>query len=209
MPLIICTDCGRQVSTSASACPNCGWPVPAQKEQRAAPPVVTTPPEVTRPPVVTPPVARPDTDANTVLLTVRESWWNFSWHVFAFVIAMPLLLWIIPNDWWSWFWAAPVGWAVFSFMHTWYHRKSFVMRIYPDRVSVVEGFIAKETSEFFIKDIRSIDIRQGLWGRIVNIGDVTISTAATTEGSELAEGVPRPRAIKELLISRRQQHSTD
>ena len=81
------------------------------------------------------------------------------------------------------------------------------MRIYSDRVSVAEGFWSKETSEFFIKDIRSIDVRQGIWGRMAGIGDVTISTAATVDAAEVALGVPNPKHIKELLISRRQQSS--
>lgn len=79
------------------------------------------------------------------------------------------------------------------------------MRIYADRVSVQEGFWSKESSEFFIKDIRSIDVRQGLWGRIMNIGDVTISTAASVEAAEVARGVAEPNRIKELLIAQRQQ----
>ena len=87
-------------------------------------------------------------------------------------------------------------------------RHSFVMRIYSDRVSVEEGFWSKESSEFFIKDIRSIDVRQGFWGRLVNIGDVTISTAATVEAAEKASGIPQPKRIKELLIGQRQQSVT-
>ena len=81
-----------------------------------------------------------------------------------------------------------------------YRRYSFMMRIYTDRVSVEEGFFAKETSEFFIKDIRSIDVRQGVWGRLVGIGDVTISMAATVDAAEEAHGVPQPNRIKDLLI---------
>ncbi len=193
MPLIACTDCGKSVSTSAKACPNCGCPVPEQRADGRIHGLVNVPPM----------------DRETVLLKVRPSWWNFSWHIVAFVVALPLLIAFVPPDWWNWFWVVPVGWLVFSAIHTMYHRRSFVMRIYPDRVSVVEGFIAKETSEFFIKDIRSIDVRQGLWGRIVNIGDVTISTAATTEAAEEASGVPRPNQIRELLISRRQVSTAD
>jgi uncharacterized membrane protein YdbT with pleckstrin-like domain len=82
------------------------------------------------------------------------------------------------------------------------------MLIYTDRVSVEEGFFAKETSEFFIKDIRSIDVRQGVWGRLAGIGDVTISTAATIDAAEEARGVPHPNRIKDLLISQRQQSAT-
>ena len=122
-------------------------------------------------------------DAQAVLLEVRPSWWNFGWHLLFCWLLIPLFIAL-------------------------YRRHSFVMRIYSDRVSVEEGFWSKDSREFFIKDIRSIDVRQGIWGRIAGIGDVTISTAATVDAAEVALGVPNPKHIKELLISRRQQSPT-
>ncbi len=119
-------------------------------------------------------------DMQSVLLEVRPSWWNFGWHLLFFWLLVPLFMAL-------------------------YRRHSFVMRIYSDRVSVEEGFWSKETSEFFIKDIRAIDVRQGVWGRLVDIGDVTISTAATEDAAEAARGVAQPKQIKELLIAQRQQ----
>jgi membrane protein YdbS with pleckstrin-like domain len=121
--------------------------------------------------------------AQSVLLEVRPSWWTFGWHLLFFWLLVPLLVAL-------------------------YRRHSFVMRIYTDRISVEEGFFAKETSEFFIKDIRSVDVRQGVWGRLVGIGDVTISTAATVDAAEEARGVPHPNRIKDLLIAQRQQSTT-
>jgi membrane protein YdbS with pleckstrin-like domain/ribosomal protein L37E len=118
-----------------------------------------------------------------VLLEVRPSWWTFGWHLLF-------------------------GWLVVPLLIALYRRHSFVMRIYTDRVSVEEGFFAKETSEFFIKDIRSVEVRQGVWGRLVGIGDVTISTAATVDAAEEAPGVPHPTRIKDLLIAQRQQSTT-
>jgi membrane protein YdbS with pleckstrin-like domain/ribosomal protein L37E len=123
-----------------------------------------------------------EVDPQEVLRDVRPSWWNFGWHLLFFWLLIPLFIAL-------------------------YRRHSFLMRIYADRVSIAEGFWAKETSEFFIKDIRSIEVRQGVWGRLVGIGDVTISTAATVEAAEVANGVASPQEIKELLITQRQRFS--
>ena len=165
MALIACPECGREVSTEASACPACGYPV-AERTSAASPG------EQAR--------AVAAVDTQSVLLEVRPSWWNFGWHLLFCWLLLPLAIAL-------------------------YRRHSFRMRIYSDRVSIEEGFWSKETSEFFIKDIRSIDVRQGVWGRMVGIGDVTISTAATVDAAEVARGVAQPNQIKELLISRRQQ----
>ena len=87
-----------------------------------------------------------------------------------------------------------------------YRRHSFVMRIYSDRITIKEGFWSTESSGFFIKDLRSVDVRQGFWGRLVGVGDLTISTAAAVESSETARGIADPGEIKELLISLRQRN---
>jgi membrane protein YdbS with pleckstrin-like domain len=153
MALILCPECGQQVSAEAPACPSCGYPVAERAHS---------------------------VDAQSVLMEVRPSWWNFGWHLIFFWLLIPLLVAL-------------------------YRRHSFVMRIYPDRVSVEDGLYGKEVREFFIKDIRSIDVKQGIWGKLVGIGDVIISTAATVDAAEEALGVSQPNRIKDLLISCRQQ----
>jgi len=162
------------------ACPECGRQV--STEAASCPscgyPIAA---RVERTPAaVSSAVAAAPVDTQTVLMEVHPSWWNFFWHLFFFWLLIPLFIAL-------------------------YRRHSFVMRIYSDRVSIEEGFWAKETSEFFIRDIRSIDVRQGVWGRMVGIGDVTISTAATVDAAEEAQGVANPKGIKELLIAQRQQ----
>ena len=170
MALIACPECGNQVSTDAKVCPACGFPLAERRDAATPSPAAQA-------------SAVDAVGAQSVLLEVRPSWWNFGWHLLFFWLLVPLLIAL-------------------------YRRYSFVMRIYSDRVSVEEGFWSKDSSEFFIKDIRSIDVRQGVWGRLVGIGDVTISTAATVDAAEEARGVPQPKRIKELLISQRQQSTT-
>lgn len=167
MALIDCPECSNQVSTRATACPACGYPLAEQTEQVSPSSVART-------------GAAEFIGAQAILRELRPSWWNFGWHLLFCWLLVPLLIAL-------------------------YRRHSFVMRVYSDRVSVEEGFWSRESSEFFIKDIRSIDVRQGVWGRLVGIGDVTISTAASVEAAEEACGIAEPQRIKELLISLRQQ----
>ena len=163
------------------ACPECAKEV---STEAIACPACGYPMAGRKDAAVLPPAAQTEAlDAvgtQSVLLEVRPSWWNYGWHLLFFWLLVPLLVAL-------------------------YRRHSFVMRIYSDRVSIEEGFWAKESSEFFIKDIRSIDVRQGVWGRMAGIGDVTISTAATVDAAEVARGVAQPKRIKELLIAQRQQ----
>lgn len=195
MALIACADCGKQVSTAASACPACGCPVPDEYRQQRQKAAIME--------------RAAGNGKEPVLLKVRSSLWNFTWQVALFLVLMPLAVIYVPGEWWNRLWVLPVAWVVYLLIHSLYYRRSFVLRIYPERVTVEEGFLSKELSEFFIRDIRSIDVKQSFWARIVNIGDLTISTAASAEASEEAPGVPGPRRIRDLLITLREQSTNE
>jgi uncharacterized membrane protein YdbT with pleckstrin-like domain len=86
----------------------------------------------------------------------------------------------------------------------WWRRASVVLRIYPGRITLERGLVSKCYREFMARDIRSIDIDQGLLARIVGIGDLTISTAATVDPAEEIEGIPDPKTIRDLILAQRQ-----
>jgi len=116
---------------------------------------------------------------NTPLLEVRPSWWNYFWHLCFAWLLVPLFI-------------------------AWLHRRSSILRVYADRLSWERGIIAKETRELFIKDIRSLDVNQSFWGRLVGVGDLTISTAATVDPADVVAGIPHPTQVKDLIIAQRQ-----
>jgi membrane protein YdbS with pleckstrin-like domain len=74
MALINCPECGKQISTSAAACPNCGFPL-AEKQAAtgAAPP-----------------------GSDELLMDVRPSWWGYFWHLFFFFLIVPPII-----AWWK------------------------------------------------------------------------------------------------------------
>ena len=120
-----------------------------------------------------------------LLLEARPSWWNFFWHFVFFWLIIPLI------------------------MALW-KRWALVLRVYEDRVSLEKGVLSKNFTELFIKDIRTINIKQGIVQRIFRIGDVMIATAGTSGYEHFAYGLPGPRRIKALIIEQRQKSkSTD
>jgi membrane protein YdbS with pleckstrin-like domain len=115
-----------------------------------------------------------------VLLEVRPSWWNFFWYLVFFWLIVPLLI------------------ALWK-------RNALVLRVYHDRVKLERGLLSKEYRELFIGDIRSIDVDQGVLGRLCGFGDLTVSTAATVDAAEIMPGLPHPLRIKDLIIAQRQK----
>jgi len=158
MALIPCPECGREVSSAARACPNCGYPVaenmlPVEPQPRAAP-------------------------ADRLLAEVRPSWWRY----FGYLV---------------------FGWLILPLLVAWSRRASVVLRVYPGRVVIEEGIFSKRYQEFLARDIRSIVIDQSFLARLVGIGDLTISTAATVDAAQCIEGVPNPAAVRDLILAER------
>jgi membrane protein YdbS with pleckstrin-like domain len=125
------------------------------------------------------PTMAPQPAHDTLLAEVRPSWWRFFWHLFFFWLIVPPIV-------------------------AWGRRASVVLRIYPGRVTLERGLLSKSYREFVARDIRSIEIDQGFLARMVGIGDLTISTAATVDADEEIEGIPNPKAIRDLILAQRQ-----
>jgi len=160
MALIKCPECGKEVSTSAKACPTCGFPV-AEK-------------------ITTTETAEQAAANDELLAEVRPSWWNYFWHLFFFFLIVP-----------------PIVAAC--------RRSSTILRVHTNRVTLERGLFQKCYKDFLPRDIRSIDVDQGLLARMVGIGDITISTAATVEAAEKIEGIPDPKGIRELILAQRRE----
>jgi uncharacterized membrane protein YdbT with pleckstrin-like domain len=168
MSLIECPDCRKPVSTSARACPNCGYPV---AEKLAAAQQTTAA------------AAAPTSDPSELLAEVRTSWWGYFWYLFFFWLLVPPLI-------------------------AYLKRSSMVLRIYPERLTVERGIFSKCYQDMNPRDIRSIDLDQSFFDRLVNIGDLTISTAVTVDAAEQLRSIPDPQRVRELIIAQRQGAKT-
>lgn len=110
----------------------------------------------------------------------------------------------VHPSWWRYFWWLCFAWLIVPFIVAWVKRSAVVMRVYRGRVTLKRGILNKCERELFMRDIRSIDIDQSLLGRMVGIGDISISTAASADAVENIEGVPNPQHVRDLIIAQRQ-----
>lgn len=114
------------------------------------------------------------------------------------------LLLLVRPSWWNYFWWLLFAWLLIPWLVAWLKRKSTVMRVYGARITLERGLLTKCQREIFLRDIRSIDIDQGLLARMVNIGDLSISSAASVDAAEDIQGIPDPHKIRDLIIAHRQ-----
>jgi hypothetical protein len=159
-------------------CPDCGKPV--SSSARACPncgyPVAEKLAEQEQPAA-----AEPGGTEGKLLAEVKPSWWGYFWHLFFFWLIVPPII-------------------------AYFQRASTVLRIYEGRVTIERGILSKCYQDYNSRDIRSIDVDQSLLQRLAGIGDLTISTSATVEGSEQIKSIPDPQGIRELLLAQRGTH---
>ena len=117
-------------------------------------------------------------ETTEMLAEVRPSWWGYFWYFFFFWLIVPPIV------------------ACFR-------RTATVLRIFPERITLERGLLSKCYRDYNPRDIRSIDIDQGFLQRIVGVGDLTISTAATAEGAEQINSIPNPKAVRDLILAQR------
>jgi uncharacterized membrane protein YdbT with pleckstrin-like domain len=156
-------------------CPDCGKPV--STEAHACPncgyPVAD---KLVQEAVVA--AGRTPVQAAQPLAEIRPSWWGYFWHLFFFWLIVPPII------------------AYFS-------RASTVLRIFPERLTLTRGLVSKCYRDYNPRDIRSIDIDQGFLQRMVGVGDLTISTAASAEGTEKVNSIPDPMGVRDLILAQR------
>jgi hypothetical protein len=120
----------------------------------------------------------PGAGSQEPLAEVRPSWWGYFWHLFFFWLIVPPVI-----------------------AH--FRRAATVLRIFPARITLTRGLLSKCCRDYHPRDIRSIDIDQRFLQRLVGIGDLTISTAATAEGAEQISSIPDPQGVRDLILAQR------
>jgi uncharacterized membrane protein YdbT with pleckstrin-like domain len=113
-----------------------------------------------------------------VLAEIRPSWWGFFWYLFFCWLIIPPII-------------------------AYFRRASTVLRIYPQRITVERGLLSKCYQDFNPRDIRSIDIDQSFFQRLVGVGNLTLSTSATVEAAEELRSISDPRGVRDLILAQR------
>jgi uncharacterized membrane protein YdbT with pleckstrin-like domain len=78
-----------------------------------------------------------------------------------------------------------------------------VLRVYPQRVTIERGILSKCYQDINPRDIRSIDVDQSFLQRLVGVGNLTLSTAATVDAAEEVNSIPDPRGVRDLILAQR------
>lgn len=121
-------------------------------------------------------------DPDEVLLFVQPSWWNYFWHLVFFFLIIPVLIAL-------------------------WQRASLKILVYSDRIVFEKGVLSKDVKEIFCADVRTIDVKQSFFQRIIGVGNIALATSGTSGYEEEAQGIPDPIGLKDMIYRQKRLHS--
>ncbi|MBE6387142.1 MAG: hypothetical protein E7045_03615 [Lentisphaerae bacterium] len=110
---------------------------------------------------------------------------NYLWHILLGVITTPMIFGIVI-----------LLWVVIEITCTRYELTTH-------RIIVRRGFISRMQNEIWIRDIRAMNFIQGIWQRIIGVGNISVGTAATAGAEISIAGVSNPYEIMTQINSLR------
>ncbi|MEA2238339.1 MAG: hypothetical protein QOC81_3063 [Thermoanaerobaculia bacterium] len=204
MPVITCPDCGRDVSTLATACPHCGRPSPAGFA----------------------PIAAPAAGSPAM---VEETLWQGSpsWRILlGKVVVMILTAVLVPlaasfisshtadlemsgrimkYGWWVT--VILLLWQVITFLIAMMRLQSTLYTITSQRVMFEQGLFAKSLNEIDLRSVDDTQFFQSFMERLLGIGNVSLVSSDKALPMTMLRGVHDPRKLRELIRSRAYQVS--
>ena len=128
----------------------------------------------------------------TIRMQLHPAWRSY-WPVF--LLAMSVL--ILPMQ--TEFWLRGMLVSAMIALSGAVFRYRYIFTITSHRVIVRRGLIAKDTSEIEIRHTREYKVSQGILERILNYGDIEISSAAGTGAEVRFFGIVSPHDLKEAI----------
>jgi uncharacterized membrane protein YdbT with pleckstrin-like domain len=203
MPVISCPDCGRDVSTLASACPHCGRPSPA-----ATAPIL--------------PSALPLMGKEETKWSGSPAWTLLAERIAALIasaIAIPLLTYLVAGTAES---AEQrgglitIGWlitaALVLFLGISIATALLLLRatrytITDQRLLIESGLFSKRVDEIDMRLIDDTLFQQGFIHRVLGIGHVTVMSSDKNTPVFTLRGIRDPRQVRELIRTHSYQAS--
>jgi uncharacterized membrane protein YdbT with pleckstrin-like domain len=128
----------------------------------------------------------------------RPPWRSFYWHIIAIVAVLVLFIAAVNRGW--------VGRGVVSIafllvlvlviLDVLRRRFRIMLIVKNDEVALENGFIGRHSVEISSMDINTIEVRQSIMQRVLNVGDIRIASAGTSGYEITAPGLAAPYDIR-------------
>jgi membrane protein YdbS with pleckstrin-like domain len=195
MTLIACKECGKQVSTLAAFCPNCGAP-PRGAAVAAPAPVAAVQGG-----------AAAAVDEDRLLWSATPSQRENAGTILGCLLialcgpAAPLVLHHFGQTF-PYEWALAIALpalAVVLWLIGFVRLKQFQYALSTRRLTIKQGLISTSIDDIALWRIKDVDVRQSLWERLGGVGSIVIVSTDAVEPVAVLHGVRDPRGVQRQL----------
>lgn len=185
MALIKCSECGREISDKAAACPGCGAPILASGAP--ATPIERGPEET--------------------LLLVHRAIFRENPIVLLVLIGIPLAVagFALAQRSEKAVLISGIGLSLVLglFFVMWLVSRAESLTVTNRRLIYRKGLLSKSTSEVLHHHIRNIQITQSFFERMMGVGKLGVSSAGQADFEIVFKGIRDPQRVKETIDSHR------
>ncbi len=104
-------------------------------------------------------------------------------------------------SWWNYVWLFAFGWLIFPIFIAIWQRYALLLRVTNRQVILETGILDKDFREIFIADIRTVDVEQRFYQRLLGYGTIKFASAGTDRYELAAKGISRPHHVKNIVNS--------
>ncbi|MDR3231117.1 MAG: PH domain-containing protein [Synergistaceae bacterium] len=84
-------------------------------------------------------------------------------------------------------------------VHMLVRRYRITLIVRPDEIALEEGLFGRNSIEISTKNIRTIQVKQSMIQRILNVGDIQIASSGTEEYEICAANMPEPHTLRNRM----------
>ncbi|MDR3264712.1 MAG: PH domain-containing protein [Synergistaceae bacterium] len=133
----------------------------------------------------------------------RPAWRSFYWHILGvavcLVIAGMVSVKLADGNGKTMAEILFILLALAVVVHMLFRRYRVTLVVKPDEIALEVGVIGRNSIEISTRSIRTIQVKQSLLQRILNVGDILIASSGTEEYEIYAANMPAPHAIRDKM----------
>lgn len=132
---------------------------------------------------------------------LRRRIFQTSASILLIIVGIVFAIWgaYVSNPWMGWGGLVAALAGVLDLVYWWFKSLFVTLTVTNRRTILRTGFFSKATSEVNHDDVRNIQVGQSVVYRILNIGDLLVSSAGQSIVEIRAKAIPDPEAIASII----------
>ena len=134
----------------------------------------------------------------------RPAWRSFYWHFTAMIACLVVVSLLsakahLTPAYQKGIWIFFLVFVLCAAGDMLYRRLRVLLIVKSDEIALEQGLIGRHSVEISTKNIRTIQIKQSLMQRLLNVGDILVASSGTDGYEIYINNMPDPNVIRDMM----------